>query len=214
MSTANESHEHGLKDQSLGDSAGVRDYYNDWTRSYERDVTRWGYQAPAAAVELLSSRVGKDAQILDAGCGTGLVGQALRAKGYHDVVGVDISPDSLDLAAETYCYRALAEADFNALPTNLLDNSFSALLSVGVLSYVSDVKAVLREFCRVVEPEGTIIVSERTDLFEKRNTGAIFADLEDEGVLRIVTVTEPRPYIPGHPEYADIDIHFGVFESE
>ena len=214
MPTGSESHEHGLIAQSVASAAAVREYYNNWADSYERDVVGWGYNAPAAAVELISSRVKRDAQILDAGCGTGLVGRALSPKGYHDVVGVDVSPASLDVAAETYCYRALAEVDFNALPTNLLQGSFSALLSIGVLSYVSDVAAVLREFCRVVEPEGTIVVSERTDLFAQRNTGAIFEDLEGEGLWRIVTVTEPRPYLPRHPEYAGIDVHFGVFERE
>ncbi len=208
------SHEQGLIGQSLGDSAGVRSYYDGWTESYERDVTSWGYNAPAAAVELIASRVKPEAQILDAGCGTGLVGRALRSRGYHDVVGVDLSPESLDRAAETYSYRALAEVDFNNLPTNLAESSFSALLSIGVLTYVSDVDALLREFCRVVEPSGTIVVSERTDLFAQRNTAAIFDDLQAEGLWRIVEVTEPRPYLPGHPEYAGIDVHFGVFERE
>ncbi len=205
-------HESGLMDQSLGDSAGVRQYYNGWTRSYEADVLSWGYEAPTAAVAFLASRVDPGAQILDAGCGTGLVGQALKAAGYHDVVGVDLSPDSLDLAAKTQCYRALAEADFNDLPTELIDGSFSALLSIGVLSYVSDLEAVLREFSRVVESSGTIVVTERTDLFAERSTGDVFARLEADGTWKILTVTDPQPYIPGHPEFADIDVHFGVFE--
>lgn len=205
-------HETGLKAQSLGDSAGVREYYDGWTSSYENDVLSWGYEAPEVAVEFLSSRVDSDAQILDAGCGTGLVGQALRAAGFHDVVGVDLSPDSLDLAAKTQCYRALAEVDFTNLPSNLSDASFSALLSVGVLSYVANLEEVLREFSRVVEPSGTIVVTERTDLFVERNTGAVFETLEQDGTWEIVTVTDPRPYIPGHPEFASIDVHFGVFQ--
>lgn len=212
--SSDSSHEQGLMDQSLGDSDGVRNYYDGWTSSYERDVLSWGYEAPAAAVEFLSARVEREAQILDAGCGTGLVGRALSAKGYHDVVGVDLSPESLDHAAETHCYRALAEADFNQLPTSLSDASFSALLSIGVLSYVTDIEKVLLEFCRVVEQKGTIIVTERTDLFEQRNTGEIFESIEAQGLWQIVTVTEPRPYIPGHPEFADIDVHFGVFERQ
>ena len=206
--------EEGLMDQSLGDSSGVRTYYDGWTQSYEQDVLSWGYEAPTVAVEFLSSRVEPEAQILDAGCGTGLVGQALNAKGYHDVVGVDLSPDSLDLAAKTQSYRALAEADFTDLPVNLLDDSFGALLSIGVLSYLSNLEDVLREFCRVVEPSGLIVVTERTDLFAERNTADTFQALEDDGSWKIITVTDPQPYIPGHPEFADIDIHFGIFEPQ
>ena len=199
---------------TLRDSKRVCDYYNRWAESYEKDVLSWGYEAPTDAVELISSRVKREAQVLDAACGTGLVGQALSASRYHDVVGVDLSPDSLDAAARTFSYRALAEVDFNSLPTTLVDNSFSALLSIGLLSYVRDLRPLLTEFCRVVEPEGTIVVSERTDLYAKRNTGAIFERLEAEGLWRVVTITEPRPYIPGHPEFADIEVHFGVFECE
>ena len=206
--------EEGLMDQSLGDSSKVRAYYDGWTKSYEQDVLSWGYQAPAVAVEFLSSRVEPEAQILDAGCGTGLVGQALKAKGYHDVVGVDLSPDSLDLAAKTQSYRALAEADFTDLPVNLTDASFGALLSVGVLSYLANVEDVLREFCRVVEPSGLIVVTERTDLFAERNSGEIFESLEEDGSWKILTITEPQTYIPGHPEFAEIGVHFGVFERQ
>ncbi len=206
------SHEEGLMDQSLGDSSGVRKYYDQWTPTYEEDVLSWGYGAPEAAVEFISDRVDKEAQILDAGCGTGLVGRALAAAGYHDVVGVDLSSDSLDLAAQTKCYRAVTEVDFTDLPTNLLDDTFSALLSVGVLSYLANLEEVLREFCRVVEPSGLIVVTERTDLFAERKTGEVFRQLEADESWKIIAVTDPQPYIPGHPEFADIDVHFGVFE--
>ena len=39
-------HEEGLKGQALGDSAGVKTYYDEWTTSYEDDVLSWGYDAP------------------------------------------------------------------------------------------------------------------------------------------------------------------------
>lgn len=213
MANEEGTYKEGLMDQSLGDSAGVRSYYDRWTPSYEADVLSWGYEAPQAAAEFLAERLDPEAQILDAGCGTGLVGRALKAKGFHDVVGVDISSDSLDLAAKTTAYRALTEADFSDLPVNLLDDSFGAVVSVGVLSYLSNLEEVLREFCRVVEPSGIIVVTERTDLFKERKTGEVFEALQADETWKILTVTNPQPYIPGHPEFADIDVHFGVFEA-
>lgn len=207
-------HEEGLKGQALGDSAGVKTYYDEWTTSYEDDVLSWGYDAPQHAVELLASRLKPEdhPQLLDAGCGTGLVGQALKAKGFHDVVGIDLSPDSLDLAAKTRSYRALAEADFGELPLNLSDGSFGGLLSVGVLSYVANLEEVLREFCRVVHPKGTIVVTERSDLFDERQTGEIFKALEADETWKIITVTEPMPYLPGHAEFVGVEVRYGVFE--
>lgn len=203
-----------LKSLALGESSVVREYYDGWTSSYEDDVEAWGYDAPSVAAELLAERMDTDAQIIDAGCGTGLVGRALKAKGFHDVVGVDLSPDSLDLAAKTQAYRALAEIDFTKLPTNLLDASFSALVSVGVLSYLTDLEAVMREFARIVEPAGTIIVTERTDLFAERNTGEVFEALEADEILKIVTISEPLPYLPHLAEWESIDVRFAVFERQ
>ena len=88
------------------------------------------------------------------------------------------------------------------------------MLSVGVLSYLPNLEDVLREFCRVVEPSGLIVVTERTDLFAERNTAEVFQALEDDESWKIITVTDPQPYIPGHPEFANIDVHFGVFERQ
>lgn len=203
-----------LKGISLGESAAVRDYYDGWTDSYEADVQSWGYSAPVVAAELLAERVDGSAQVLDAGCGTGLVGRALKAKGFHDVVGVDISSDSLDVAVTSQAYRALTEVDFTDLPTNLAEASFQAVVSVGVLSYLVDVEAVLREFSRITEASGTIIVSERTDLFEQRSTGAVFDALVADGTWEIVTVTEPRPYLPHLAQWESIQVRFGVFERQ
>ncbi|TDH72619.1 hypothetical protein CCR75_004292 [Bremia lactucae] len=51
------------------------------------------------AIELLNLPEGKEAFILDVGCGSGLSGVALEEHG-HAWVGVDISKDMLDIASE------------------------------------------------------------------------------------------------------------------
>ena len=203
-----------LKGIALNESSAVRDYYDRWTTSYEADVEGWGYNAPSVAAGLLAERVDTNAQILDAGCGTGLVGRALKAKGFHDVVGVDISSDSLDIAAKSQAYRALTEVDFSNPPTSLLEASFEAIVSVGVLSYLTDVEGSLREFARIAEPSGTIIVTERTDLFDERNTGAAFDALEADGTWEIVKVSDPLPYLPNLADWESIKVRFGVFERQ
>ena len=57
-------------------------------------------------------------------------------------------------------------------------------------------------------------ILQRTDLFVARRTQEAFDALEDDGAWRIVEVTGPRPYLPGHDEYQGIDVHYGVFEVE
>jgi len=201
----------GLATHYESDAATIRSLYDDWAGQYDADLAEWGYVAPVRAVELLAERCGPTAQVLDVGCGTGLVGAALSDAGFVDVVGVDISSDSLDIAAKTGVYRALAEVDLTELPTSLPDELFGALICVGVMSYLPDVEAVCREFARVVESDGIIVLTQRTDLFASRATGEAYAALVEDGTWEELVISDPAPYLPGHDEYAEIDVIYGVF---
>jgi predicted TPR repeat methyltransferase len=57
----------------------LMDAYKDWASEYDADtVDRFGYVAHVASAEALDRVLdSKDAAILDAGCGTGLVGEEL-----------------------------------------------------------------------------------------------------------------------------------------
>ena len=142
-----------------------------------------------------------------------MVGGALAAVGFHDVVGVDGSSASLDLAAKTGCYRALTEVDLTDLSTDLPEDHFGGLICVGVMTYLPDVEATCREFARIVEPDAPIVITQRTDLFESRSTQAAFDELVADETWTIIEVTEPMPYLPEHPEYQGIDVRYGVFRS-
>ncbi len=203
----------GLEAQAAGDSESVRSYYDEWASGYEADVATWGYEAPAVAVEKLSSYVQPHAQIIDVGCGTGLVGAALAHAGFHDVVGVDASSESLDLSAKTGNYRALTEIDLTNLPTSLPEGHFGGLICVGVMSYLPDVEATCREFARIVEPDAPIVLTQRTDLYESRQTQAAFERLIDDGTWSTLEITDPMPYLPGNAEFQGIDVRYGIFRS-
>mgnify|MGYP002860822713 CR=1 FL=1 len=64
--------------------AELADAYAEWAKDYDADlVDKMGYEAPFEAAALLQGQLGStDSKILDAGCGTGLVGKALHALGY------------------------------------------------------------------------------------------------------------------------------------
>ena len=52
-------------------------YYQGWTcnNKYNKDMVDWNYTAPQEAVKVLKKyALNKNFKILDAGCGTGLVG--------------------------------------------------------------------------------------------------------------------------------------------
>ena len=63
--------------------------FDDWAPTYDHDlVNEMGYVADAEACRQLETLVpDRQARILDAGCGTGLVGRRLRQAGYKDIHG-------------------------------------------------------------------------------------------------------------------------------
>ena len=60
------------------DPASVKQLYDDWAEGYNANLTAWGYDAPQVGVSYLTGHVDPGAPVLDAGCGTGLVGQHLK----------------------------------------------------------------------------------------------------------------------------------------
>src|SRR6056297_847023 len=106
MSSEHASDRDGLS-RLPSDSGEIEKYYDDWATDYDRTLAEWRYEAPTRAAEILRARLGPDAVILDAGCGTGLTGKALADAGFTTFDGIDLSSRSLEGAAEHGVYRAL-----------------------------------------------------------------------------------------------------------
>ena len=97
-------------------------------------------------------------QVLDVATGTGLVAQALLARGFR-VTGLDQSPGMLAAARARFAGRVeLVEPSADALP--FPDASFDHLTFTYLLRYVDDPAATLAELVRVVRPGGTIAMLE------------------------------------------------------
>ena len=70
------------KDSSI-DSATVEHAYDMFaeTGSYDETFDEWGYVGPETAAAILKNYVPRQSRILDAACGSGLTGTALRNLG-------------------------------------------------------------------------------------------------------------------------------------
>lgn len=100
-------------------------------------------------------------RVLDVGCGPGFyVIELLETVGPGgSVVGVDVSPDMLAVAAkraERHANVEFHKGQATALP--VADESFDRAVSVQVLEYVEDVPAALREMHRVLRPGGRLVL--------------------------------------------------------
>mgnify|MGYP002830347961 CR=1 FL=1 len=90
MGHRTEIHDKVLNAKSLRD---ITEAYGSWAKTYDQDLLEnFGYQAPARSVELLSKYLlMEEAVVLDAGCGTGLVGQLLAKARKFQIDGADYS---------------------------------------------------------------------------------------------------------------------------
>ena len=98
------------------------------------------------------------AAVLDVGCGTGAVLQAiLNAHPEVRGVGVDLSPEMLGVAAEKLGDTAeLHVGDAEHLP--LPDESVDLVVCVDSVYHYPDPRAALREMARVTRPGGGLVI--------------------------------------------------------
>jgi predicted TPR repeat methyltransferase len=183
-------------DHGTSDPREVAERYDQWAKAYDDDLSSWSYRAPEVVVETVLSRHPEARSVLDVGCGTGLVGRALRARGFTGQVwGLDISQASLEVAQQTGSYDSVEQADLQQrLPFE--DASADALVCVGVMTYLPDVASVWREFARVVRPGGLVVATQREDLWDTRECQAVVDRLETEGVWTPQEIAGPAPYLP------------------
>jgi len=130
----------------------------EYERMYALENTYWWFQGRKEIVlELLRrhTRLGDDRlSVLDVGCGTGLVLEALSACARP--VGVDFSR-----LAMTYCaqrgIKRLVCARVEALPFG--NDAFDLLLALDLFEHIDDDEALVREMWRLCRPGGHLLIS-------------------------------------------------------
>jgi SAM-dependent methyltransferase len=95
------------------------------------------------------------ARVLDVGCATGTLLAALRRRGVADVVGLDPSTDSRDIAAAVHGVR-VEVGTLSAMPDDL--GLFDCITMIGVLEHLWDVDEALRIVTDHLRPDGILYV--------------------------------------------------------
>lgn len=112
----------------------TREFYDQWSRSYDRELAENGYATPVRIAAALAKFISdKTMPILDIGCGTGVSGAALRAEGFTTIDGSDFSAEMLAEARKKGIYRELMQADASQ-PMPVEDGTYGAITAVGVFS--------------------------------------------------------------------------------
>jgi ubiquinone/menaquinone biosynthesis C-methylase UbiE len=102
----------------------------------------------------------KDGVIIDAGCGTGtFMKEAISsANGSHNVIGLDLSPESLKIAKQKNKSSDFIVCDIDALP--FLDKTADMIIVRNVLHHFSTLKPLSSLF-QLLKPGGLTLIDDK-----------------------------------------------------
>lgn len=140
----------------MDERRAVKEAYNEMAEDYTEYVTSGSASDRPDPVKQFQNELTTGDKLLDAGCGPGR--PTLRMSGENGV-GLDISREQLSLAEERVTAK-LVQGDMTTLP--FTSDSFDAVIALYSLIHVpvDDHRTVLKEFARVLRPDGTLLVSE------------------------------------------------------
>ena len=177
----------------------AKDLYDEWASSYDNDLDAMDYASPKCAVDavienldLNDSDTTKVVEILDAGCGTGLVGVCLersRLEGRFAVDGLDLSPAMLTAAREKGIYRELELADLNS-PLRQRTGSYDVALCVGTLTKGHVGAQLFGELVRVTRKAGLVVATVHDEIWESGGYRDEVESLSREGTVEILSTAE------------------------
>jgi ubiquinone/menaquinone biosynthesis C-methylase UbiE len=135
------------------------DHYDSFAESYSTDNESNllnGYYERPAMIDLAGEVNGH--RVLDAGCGSGPLSAALRAKGAI-MTGFDSSSAMVELARRRLGENAALHVADLSQPLPFADGAFDDVVVSLVLHYLEDWTAPLAELRRVLKPGGRLILS-------------------------------------------------------
>jgi SAM-dependent methyltransferase len=163
-------------------------HHNGYSRHVEQ--TREGI-----AVLLREHGIAPGREVLDVGCGGGLLARALLAEGFA-VRGVDASPAMIALARAT---ASGAEFDVLRLPlgrTGRLPTADAVVSTGHVLNYLEsaeDIAESLGEMAAAVRPGGMLAIDLMTERFcESRDPSQVHARVEEDWAI-VTRFSRPEP---------------------
>ncbi len=179
----------------------ARAIYDDWSSHYDADNLAKGFRLPFLAAGLLARYLGRSpGPILDAGCGTGLVGETLMLLGYHHIFGCDLSPGMICEAEGRGIYAGFEQVDMGVgLPWS--DDHFAGFACVGAFGPGHAPPSTLRHLARVTRSGGFGVFNLLEKTYAEQGFPAVMNELVADRRWEVEHVTPPfRPFLLGEPE--------------
>lgn len=192
-----------------GDPEHIKSFYEDWAKNYNLDTSDAEWIGSGIVAKLLHQHLPDTAaRLLDAGCGTGFVGIELKALGYDDVDGFDLSAPMAQQASASGAYReVLGDIDMMLAGESYTDASYDAVLSAGVFTLGHVPPEALFILLQLTKTDGLLVVSTRTHYYDQTTFQQIVDDLTAKNHLELVQVIKDAPY------NNDGEGHYWVFKK-
>jgi len=190
----------------------AKNTYDAWAATYEEDTNNHGYKGHILCVEAFNKAMqskdifpdtNKDIKILDAGAGTGIIGEMLEHLGYKNIEALDISQKMLDIAAKKNVYKRLICAPLGDVRIDEIQTAeYDVTLCAGTIVYGQAKPVALDECIRHVRPGGLFIFSIRADSFDPVELGYSrkFEEMEKAGKWSLVKRERRELYTHPHDE--------------
>jgi len=143
-------------------NTAIRDQFGKQAEGYARLVRSKADPSFTRYVEAL--QLTNHDEVLDVGCGTGLLSLSLAGIAKH-VTGIDLTPEMLQQARALQSELKIGNVDWqqgDILPLPFQDDAFSIVLTKATFHHLANPAAVLAQMIRVCEPGGRISVSDLT----------------------------------------------------
>ncbi len=190
----------------------TRELYERWAESYDTDfVEAHNYEYHHGVASAFLAAGGSTDLVLDVGCGTGLVGVALRSRGVREVHGFDISPAMLAKAAEKTLdegepvYGELAEVDLTLSPTQR--DRYPGIVSAGTFTHGHLGPDSLDNVLAMAASGGLLAIGVNSQLFnDEGGFGQWLSDAAQAGRITDGRVETVRVYADGLGATQDNDV--------
>jgi len=124
-------------------------------------IQQAGWTQPTRRWLYREARLGQAGNILEVGCGTGVIAEELASSTPARVTGLDIDPAMLTLTKQQESRVTYVRGDAHALP--FPNASFDAVVCHYLLLWLADPEQGVREMARVVRPKGCVLACAEPD---------------------------------------------------
>lgn len=189
---------------NVKDRATLEQLYDSWAESYDADLQQVGYLHLPVIAGLVSRHMADRAgAILDAGVGTGAVGEVLALLGYNNLTGIDMSDGMLAKARARGCYTGLHKGVLGAA-LDFKSGIFSGIVSTGTFTKGHAPAMALVELTRILKKSGLLIFTAGASIWESHGFADVTGQLLRDGVIEMVEITPayaPMPFSPAESGY-------------